>query len=468
VPSILVIEDEETLARNIARFLEHSGWDVQIAGTAEEGLERVSSAPPDIVMLDFGLPDMDGLAALAILRKRDPQMSVVMLTGQANVQLAVDAMKSGAVDFIAKPVVLADLKRVLERLVREKRLSYEVAYHQARNSGNSDALVGRSPGMLALKDLVSRVVRVEPADGSSPPAVLITGETGSGKELVARACHGESPRFEGPFIELNCAAIPANLMESELFGHERGAFTDARERKIGLIEAADGGTLFLDEIGEMDLALQAKLLRVLDSHRVRRLGSLQERRINVRVIAATNQLLDRRVAEGHFRADLLHRLRVIEIKVPTLRERGEDVALLARHFLDQFGGRYAKPGIDLAPAALKLLQLHDWPGNVRELRNVIEQAVLVARDRHLEPADLYLPASLSTRRDGMSASIGTGGNEQVSSLSSMERDQIRLGLEKSGWNITRAASLLGVSRDTLRYRMERHCLARPVQGAVSA
>ena len=459
---LLLIEDEETLAKNIARFLEHSGWDVEIAGTAEDGLKRVAALAPDVILLDFSLPRMDGLAALSILRERDPRSRIVMLTGQGSVELAVDAMKAGAVDFLAKPVVLAQLKLVLDKLVKEVRLRNEVVYCQGRDAGGCAALIGQSPVLTALKDRLRRVVRVESTDGSPPPSLLITGETGSGKELVARACHDESPRRGGPFIEVNCAAIPANLLESELFGHERGAFTDARERKIGLIEAADGGTLFLDEIGEMDLALQAKLLKVLDDHRIRRLGGLQERRVDVRVIAATNQVLAERVEQGRFRADLLHRLRVIALSVPALRERGADIGLLAAHFLEQFGRRYGKPALALTAAAQAALCAHDWPGNVRELRNTIEQAVLTARDEGIDAEDLLLPKAQEACRPF--APHGAVSECAVIPLASMERELITQGLHKSGWNITRAAGLLGISRDTLRYRMERYQLLRPGVG----
>jgi transcriptional regulator with PAS, ATPase and Fis domain len=298
-------------------------------------------------------------------------------------------------------------------------------------------------------------VQVQSTDGGPPPSILITGETGCGKELVARACHYESPRRDGPFIEVNCAAIPAHLLESELFGHERGAFTDARERKIGLIEAADGGTLFLDEIGEADLAIQAKLLKVLEDQRIRRLGSVQERRVDVRVIAATNQLLEQRVEEGRFRADLLYRLRVIHFIVPPLRARGADIQLLAACFVEQFGRRYGKPALAFTPAALDALSTYSWPGNVRELRNFIEQTVLLAPHERIDATDLSLPQMAPLA--AMDATPhGKGGME----LASMELDLIRQALEKTGWNITQAARMLGISRDTLRYRMDKHSLTR--------
>ena len=455
MPTLFLIEDEATLAKNIARYLERHGWDVEIAATAEDGLQRIAAVGPDIIMLDFNLPGMNGLAALSILRERDPQARVVMLTGHANVQLAVDAMKAGTCDFIAKPVVLADLARVLDRLVKEGRLRKEIAYYHARDEGVLEDLIGECPALVELKARIRRVVQVTSTEGGPPPSILITGETGCGKELVARACHYESPRRDGPFMEVNCAAIPANLLESELFGHERGAFTDARERKIGLIEAADGGTLFLDEIGEADLAIQAKLLKVLEDQRIRRLGSVQERRVDVRVIAATNQLLEQKVQEGRFRADLLYRLRVVHFVVPPLRARGSDIELLAHRFLEQFGRRYGKPALAFAPGAFAALKAYSWPGNVRELRNIIEQTVLLAQNETIDAADLSLPqlAPPAAKHAALNVSDGV-------ELASVERDLIRQALEKTGWNITQAARMLGISRDTLRYRIERHRLTR--------
>jgi len=297
----------------------------------------------------------------------------------------------------------------------------------------------------------------EPADGSPGAPVLVLGETGAGKELVARACHYAGPRASAPFVEINCAALPAHLIEGELFGHEKGAFTDAQARKIGLIEAADGGTLFLDEIGELDLSLQAKLLRVLENFRVRRLGALQDRLVNVRVVCATNRDLDQLVEAGRFRADLLYRLRVFQINIPPLRARGDDVLLLARRFLAQMAQRYGKPPPMLDASACDALRAHTWPGNVRELRNVVERAVLLNQGQPLGAADLALGPRPAAPRAAAAAPGPAGG----ASLEAVERQHLIQALEQAQWNVTRAARLLDISRDTLRYRIEKHGLQRP-------
>jgi two-component system, NtrC family, response regulator AtoC len=303
---------------------------------------------------------------------------------------------------------------------------------------------------------VRAVAASETADHSPVAPILVCGETGSGKELVARACHFASARAGAPFVEINCAALPAHLMEGELFGHEKGAFTDAHARKIGLIEAADGGTLFLDEIGELDLALQAKLLRVLENLRVRRLGALQDRQVNVRVVAASNRDLEAMVQAGQFRRDLLYRLRVLQINIPPLRSRENDARLLALRFVTLFARRYAKAAPRLEACALQVVQAHDWPGNVRELRNVIERAVLLCHGDSLSAADLVL----GTPATSGDAVVPTGAGALLS-LDELERQHLLQALQQSDWNVTSAARLLDISRDTLRYRMARHKLLRP-------
>ncbi len=327
--------------------------------------------------------------------------------------------------------------------------------HVVERSG-LERLVGGCEGMQQLRCSIGKVVAGdEQLRDDNPPAVLITGETGTGKELVARALHFEGPRRHAPFVEINCASIPAQLLESELFGHERGAFTDAKTRKLGLVESANGGTLFLDEIGDMEPVLQVKLLRLLENRTVRRVGGLRDEGVNVRIIAATHRHLEALVAEGRFRADLYFRIRMIHLSIPALRERGADISLLADHYLALHARRYGKEGLTLSVDARRALLQHRWPGNVRELRNVIEEAVLMSSGPVVESLDLdWLPASAGVSPTGSGAVVAT-------TLEQVERDALQRTLENSRWNVSHAARLLGISRDALRYRIEKYALAVP-------
>lgn len=458
---ILIIEDETVLAKNMRLYLERSGFEARTAESAEEGLQLIREFRPDVVVLDFQLPGRNGLDLLAELHRTDPGVHVVMLTGQASVDMAVEAMKLGAVDFLTKPVALGKLKQVIDQIRGAERTEKTLAYYRDRESQGSGIarLVGQSAPMQQLKNMVHRLLEAEAALGDDePPAVLITGETGAGKEVLARAIHYDGPRKNGPFIELNCGSIPAQLLEAELFGHERGAFTDAKERKLGLVEAADGGTLFLDEIGDMDVALQVKLLKLLEEKTVRRLGSVRDQKVNVRIIAATHQPLEQRVSEGRFRSDLFFRLRIVQLALPALRERGEDILLLARLFLAQQSARYNKGQLRFSPNAERAMLNYGWPGNVRELRNVIEQTVLLASDPVIEPAQLPFCSVLGNAPSDSVAPVAIP--EGSLSLDQLERDLLVKALTQTAWNVTHAARLLGISRDTLRYRIDKHGLAR--------
>ncbi len=454
--SVLIIDDEAVLAKNIASYLGKSGHTVRVALTGAEGLDSFSLSPPDIVVLDYRLPDTDGIELIRKIRTLDAQVPILMITGHGSIELAVEAMKAGANDLLTKPVPLSDLRQRIGAFSQRQREAGRLRYYEAKERSREHALVGNSPVMEALRERIARIADI--TGGDRLPPVLITGETGVGKELVARACHFESERASQPFIELNCAAIPMNLLESELLGHERGAFTDAKERKIGLLEAADGGTLFLDEIGEMDLGLQAKLLKVIEDGRLRRLGSVQERTVNLQIVAATNQNLEERISQGQFRADLYFRLRVLQLNVPPLRERGGDALQLARHFLALFAQRYRRAGLRFNADAEEAIARHRWPGNVRELRNVVEQAVLLVTRDFIGAQDLMLPS------EGVATLAEGGAFSQVapdasgSTLDRMERDILVKTLAEAGGNISKAARDLGISRDTLRYRIEKHGL----------
>jgi DNA-binding NtrC family response regulator len=463
---VLLIEDEEQLARNIRLYLERKGFEVRIAPTAERGLEVLEQFRPDAIVLDFNLPGIDGLEALARIRERDPEAIVVMTTGHGSEQVAVDAMKAGAYDYLTKPVALGKLTLVLERAVRDGRTREELAYHRRRDAadGGVAALIGESPAMQRLRAAIARILEAERTlTASDPPAVLITGETGTGKELVARALHFDGPRGGGPFVEINCASIPAPLLEAELFGFERGAFTDAKERKIGLIEAADGGTLFLDEIGECDLGLQAKLLKLLEDRRVRRLGSVREQQVNLRVLAATNRDLEQLVRDGRFRADLFFRLRILTVEAPPLRERDGDIVALAEHFLGIQCARYGRPSLTLDDTARGALRGHRWPGNVRELRNVIEQSVIMAQGKRIQARDLTLTRldTAEPAAPGSQDAVDAAGQPAPGTLAEVERRLLVEALAANRWNVSKAARQLGVSRDTLRYRIQKFQLKFP-------
>jgi DNA-binding NtrC family response regulator len=454
---VLLVEDEATLARNIQRYLERDGFEVRIAPTLREGWRAFEEFRPDVVLLDLALPDGGGLDLLARIRAHDRQVKAIILTGHGSVQTAVEAMKAGAWDYLSKPVALGELKLLVDKALGQGRLEETLSYYRGREArqGGLSAMLGQSPALAALKARIRGLLDAERAmaEGDAPPPVLVRGETGAGKELAARALHYDGRRAEGPFIELNCSALPAQLVEGELFGHERGAFTDAKERRIGLVEAAHGGTLFLDEIGDLEPAVQVKLLKVLEDRSVRRLGAVRERQVDVRFVAATHRPLEELVREGRFRADLYYRLSVVTLTMPPLRERAGDAALLAQHFLALHGQRYGRPGLELDEEALALVERHPWPGNVRELRNAMEQAALSAGSAtrlgvaHVALAPPPVPVPPPAARDAA-----------PQTLPQVEREALLRALDQTGGNVSRAARVLGISRDTLRYRMAKHGL----------
>jgi two-component system response regulator AtoC len=449
--AVLIVDDEATLARNLAAYLERNGFDVRVAGSGEEGLQQFAEFRPDVVLLDHNLPGISGLEVLERLRKGDTQVPVVLMTGFGGIEVAVQALKLGAADYLTKPVSLGELKLLVQRLLDHNRLERTVGYYRQRDAQASglDKIIGRSPAMVTLRAQITRLLEAEShLTDTDAPAVLIHGETGVGKELVARALHYGGPRHAQPFVELNCGAMPAQLVEAELFGYEKGAFTDARQRKPGLVETAEGGSLFLDEIGEADASTQVKLLKLLEDKRFRRLGGLRDQAVNVRIVSATHRSLDQMVKDKTFRADLFFRLRIIEIKVPALRERGDDIVDLARHFLQHHAQRYKRGELGLSADAEAALRRHSWPGNVRELRNVMEQAVLMCGGGAVTSRDLPIQGadSVATAPDWSDADLN---------LERMERHLVELALSRTQHNVTQAARLLGVSRDTLRYRLER-------------
>ena len=342
--TVLVVDDETVLARVMCDYLARHGFGTAATGSGEEALRVIENEPPDVVILDYRLPRMDGVAVLRHIKEMRPEIEVIMLTAHGSVESAVEAMKSGAFDYLNKPIDLEELRLVVSKAFQSLRQSHELDYLRSRadKENPSHEIVGRSSRINEVKRLIQQIASIEATSGREAPAILITGETGTGKELVARAIHAKSRRGKGPFIEVNCAAIPLTMLEAELFGYEKGAFTDAKQAKIGLFEAADGGTIFLDEIGSMDLNLQAKLLKAIEEKSVRRLGSIQSRRVDVMLISATNQPLERSIQDRTFREDLYYRLKILEVQLPALRDREDDSVLLAEYFLRLHSSRYSR------------------------------------------------------------------------------------------------------------------------------
>ena len=454
--TILVVDDEPKITLLLQGELEDAGHEVLIANDGERARQLVATKRLDVVLTDLRLGAVDGLAVLRAAKAADPGVLVILMTAYATVGSAVTAMKEGAADYLEKPVNLDKLRLVLDRSLETRRLALENSRLRERvgrgDVGLANMVRGTSPAMQRVLGLVEKVAVTE-------ATVLLTGESGTGKEVVARAIHELSSRKEHPLVTVNCAALAETLLESELFGHEKGAFTDAHERKLGWFEVARSGTIFLDEIGEMRPSTQAKLLRVLEDRRFHRLGGSQVIEANARVLAATNRNLSEDIAHGRFREDLFYRLNVFPIELPPLRERREDLPALIRHFLRRAG--YAGPGVQ--PEELRALRGYDWPGNLRELRNVLERAVILAGDGPIGPDEVHLPArprvaSPATTDLGAAAGvIGAGApGTGEGTLSEAEERLIRDALERAGGNKSKAARLLGITRRALYGRLERY------------
>jgi two-component system response regulator AtoC len=446
--TILIVDDEDLIRWSLRERLRTDGYDIREAGTGQAALEQFAEGV-DLVLLDYRLPDTDGLSVLRELKKLDPDVLVILLTAFVNVETAVDAMKLGAFHFANKPFNLDEVAAIVARALETTRLRREV--RQLRDNEarpySLRAIVGASPVMDALRQMVGKVA------ASPASTVLLTGESGTGKDLVAKTIHYSSGRALRPFMNITCSALPEQLLESELFGHERGAFTDARAQKRGLLESADGGTVFLDEIGEMVPALQAKLLRFLEEKSFKRVGGAGDIRVDVRVVAATNRNLEEQVVKGGFRSDLYYRLNVLPIQLPALRDHADDVPALVNFFIDSFNTEFKKRITGVTPAAAALLKAYGWPGNVRELRNVVERAMLLAEGDRLEAHDF---AALKTSQAGGDPfALPAKGID----LEELERSLVVQALRRAGGNQTKAAALLGINRDQIRYRIEKFGLS---------
>jgi two-component system, NtrC family, response regulator len=446
---VLVVDDDKAVRAALRVNLEKAGLDVRLASSAEEGLQVLHDHPMDIVLTDVKMPGASGIELLQEVKSRWPDVQVVVMTGQGTVEDAVRAMKQGAADYIIKPVSKEELLVVLDKAAREKALLAEVEQlrQEVQDRYGFENVVGVTSAMREVYDLVATVA-------SSSALVLLTGPTGTGKELIAHAIHYRSPRRDAPFVRVNCAALPEGLMESELFGHEKGAFTGAIRQHTGKFEQADGGTILLDEIGEVPLATQVKLLRVLESGELQRVGGSQTIKVDVRVIAATNRELRREVKEGHFREDLFYRLNVFHIPMPPLVERRDDVPLLAQHFVDKYAARHNKAAKRLTAEALELLVGYHWPGNVRELEHVIERAVIVATSEDI--SHVRLPElDPDEAREAAERGMLPAGATINAVLDETERRLIIEALKIEKGVQARAARRLGISKSNLNYRINK-------------
>jgi DNA-binding NtrC family response regulator len=455
---ILVVDDDQAIRWTLSEALRSWSFVPVEAGTVAEALAQFNGESPAAVLLDIDLPDGSGLDVLRQIKQERPESIVIMITGNVQIDNTISALRGGAYDFISKPISLEELRVTIRNGIEARHLRREVEQVRKERARefNFRQIVGESPAMKKMLGLAAKVAESEVS------SVLLQGESGTGKDLVAKAIHYGSQRADSPFIAINCAALPATLIESELFGYEKGAFTDAKARKEGLFEQAEGGTLLLDEIGELELALQAKLLRVLEEGTFRRVGGLKDISLDVRVLAASNRDLKSESEASRFRLDLYYRLSIIQIDIPPLRERGDDVLLLSQHYIDTIGSRLRKNKkiTSLSPEVASVFRKYNWPGNVRELRNVIERT-LILEDNDTITTE-YLPGGLVGEP---LRSAGTVSNEKLAeqfilpsegvSLDEAELAFVRQAIERSGGNQTKAAELLGISRDQLRYRLKK-------------
>jgi len=448
---VLVVDDEPGVREALKQLLEYEGYAVALAASGHEALDQYAETRPHLVLLDVKMAGMDGLSTLTKLREADPQALVVMISGHGSIATAVEATQRGAHDFLEKPLDSDRVLLTLRNALQQVGLEREVTALKAATEGQWE-IVGRSPAIVALEE---RIERVAP----TPARVMITGENGTGKELVARAIHRRSPRAVKPFVEVNCAAIPSELIESELFGHVKGSFTGAFADRTGKFEQADGGTLFLDEVGDMSPAAQAKVLRALEEGVVTPIGSARSVTVDVRVIAATNKRLEEEIAAGRFREDLLYRLNVVPIDVPPLRQRLEDVPLLVEHFLGRLAATQGIPARRFTPAALERLKAHAWPGNVRELRNTVERLLILSSGDAIGEGDvarLLGPAGGEETLGG--ALLASGTFEEFKQ--NAEKAFLAAKLREYDWNVSETARRLAMPRSNLYKKIERYGLAR--------
>ena len=460
-PVVLLVDDEDTIRLFLEKTLRDEGYEAITAATGEEAIQRTRNDFPDLVLLDLKLPDINGIEVLRQIKEMIPEICVIMLTAFGDIETAVSAIKRGAFDFVSKPVNLEQLLLTIQKGLESQKLTRELFQLRRRVKLGFDEnyIPGESPQMKKIYEMVQTVAK------SDTTTVLIQGESGTGKEMIANMIHRFSPRFDKSFLEINCASLPEELLESELFGHEKGAFTDAKVQKVGLLELANKGTLFLDEIGEMSLTIQVKLLRVLERMTFRRVGGTKDIKVSVRIISATNRDLQSAVQTKNFREDLYYRLKVIPIQIPPLRERKEDIYLLVKHFLNHFNKQFNKHFKDVDEEAYRTILAYPWPGNIRELKNMIERIVLLENDEILRVE--HLPSNIRDESAppgeysiakllemALGRPFPEDGVQFEDFLQSIEKELITKAMREAGQNQSKAARLLRLNRDKLRYRLK--------------
>ncbi|GFO62619.1 sigma-54 dependent transcriptional regulator [Geomonas paludis] len=446
---IMVVDDEHLIRWSLEQNLKKQGYEVCTAGTGEDALRIAREEQPELVLLDYHLPGINGLEVLQRLKEIDEEILVIMVTAQGGLETAVNTMRHGAYDYINKPFNLDEMGLVVRKALETSELRREVVQLRSEHKKQGPPkILGNSKHMKNVLEMMAKVAK------SDASTVLVQGESGTGKELVAKYIHYESARADKPFVAINCAAVPATLLESELFGHEKGAFTDAKTSKKGLFELADGGTVFLDEIGDMEIGMQAKLLRFLEDRTFRRIGGAKVIPVDVRIISATNKDLMKAIEEKSFRNDLYYRLQVIPIFLPALRERKEDILVLANHFIEVFSKEFAKPTKGISSMAEKLLVEYNWPGNIRELKNVIERAIILGNDENLLLENL--PLEIVAKASQVTVPLTTFKlPPEGIDIEEVERELIKQSLEMTDWNQSKAAKKLNLGIDAFRYRMKK-------------
>jgi DNA-binding NtrC family response regulator len=456
---ILVVDDEKLIRWSLQECLQQEGYQVRAVENGKAALESLDEEVYDLVLLDYKLPDTNGLEVLGKIRGGSPDLPVVMITSHSSVENAVAAMRAGATDYVGKPFRNEDILLRVDRALETGKLKSKFTRlrQDEEKRFSLKNMIGSSPAIQRVFKVVERVI------DSGDATILIQGESGTGKDVLARAIHIGGPRAAAPYVNITCTALPENLLESELFGHEKGAFTDAKGLKKGLLESADGGTVFLDEIGDMSLFLQSKVLRVLEEKTFRRVGGNKDIRVDVRIIAATNKDLTRLVEEQKFREDLYFRLKVIPIVLPPLRERREDLPLLVQHFIDQYNVEFKKNVKGVTPALMRRLTEYHWPGNIREVKNTIERAMILGTEQYISDDDL--PMDVIDESAPVSPPAAGNSGLQLTrrglNIEELERDLVQQALHLAGGNQTRAGRLLGLNRDQIRYRVEKFSLVVP-------